>query len=622
MKFHLKEYLSEALCLGLFMVSAGVMGTLLEAKDAYLHLAIPDEFIRRGIMGLVMGATAIGLIYSPFGKLSGAHMNPAVTISFLFLRKISFKDAIFYTLFQFLGGLSGVLLVWGLFGNAFKALPVQMVATLPGTQGPAIAFISEYLISFLLFLTILIFNNIESLSQYTGFAAGILVCLYITFEAPLSGMSINPARSFASAAPLHLWQHLWLYFIAPPLGMLTAAQLYKFCFCKNIFHHGMSRRIIKENTPLCSSVILRGENKTHNLIDEQAICATSDSIVNRYRFSFCKNIFYHGGARRNTEENKAHNTSFRNAFKIISLTSLILISNLNLTAQEKISGVNSVRFNVKNIELEKKFFSDVLGFETVNTTPDTAILRLGEEKIELVKNMGNCDKLLPEDTKGNDLWFQHIAIVVSDMDKAYNILRANNVKHVSNTPQTLPAWNKAAADIKAFYFKDPEGHNLELIYFPPGKGNPKWQNKQGKLFLGIDHTAITVSNTAGSIKFYQSLGFKVVGESENYGIEQEHLNNVFGAHLKITALRAKKGIGIEFLEYLTPTTGRTAQNTCTNDPQNVITVLEGSGENTVIKDPDNHELKLKKISKNQQKKTITDVYNKEIQVFLLLALSI
>jgi catechol 2,3-dioxygenase-like lactoylglutathione lyase family enzyme len=175
---------------------------------------------------------------------------------------------------------------------------------------------------------------------------------------------------------------------------------------------------------------------------------------------------------------------------------------------------------------------------------------------------------IPVDMRSNDKWFQHIAIVVSDMDKAYQRLREFKVQHASTGPQRIPDWNKGAAGIRAFYFRDPDGHHLEIIYFPAGKGDPKWSRHpfendsrkigtNGKLFLGIDHTAIVVSNTEQSLKFYRDLlGLKVAGESENYGTEQEHLNNVFGARLRISGLRAPKGPGIEFLEYLSPRDGR------------------------------------------------------------------
>jgi catechol 2,3-dioxygenase-like lactoylglutathione lyase family enzyme len=148
------------------------------------------------------------------------------------------------------------------------------------------------------------------------------------------------------------------------------------------------------------------------------------------------------------------------------------------------------------------------------------------------------------------------------MDEAYEHLRQRKVKYVSTVPQTLPAWNKEAAGIKAFYFRDPEDHVLEIICFPKGKGDPKWQAPSDKLFLGIDHTAIVVSDTETSLAFYRNLlGMHVAGESENYGVEQEHLNQIFGAHLRITSLRAESGPGIEFLEYLTPSGGRALPET-------------------------------------------------------------
>lgn len=184
-------------------------------------------------------------------------------------------------------------------------------------------------------------------------------------------------------------------------------------------------------------------------------------------------------------------------------------------------------------------------------------MRLGEEFIDLTEYLTPRGRPIPVDSRSNDQWFQHIAIVVSDMDRAYQQLRANKVQHTSTGPQRIPDWNKAAAGIKAFYFKDPDGHNLELIYFPSGKGNPKWQQSNGRLFLGIDHTAITVSDTARSLDFYRDvLGMKLAGESENYGTEQEHLNNVFASRVRISGLKAPSGFGIEFLDYLTPRDGR------------------------------------------------------------------
>ncbi len=184
-------------------------------------------------------------------------------------------------------------------------------------------------------------------------------------------------------------------------------------------------------------------------------------------------------------------------------------------------------------------------------------MQLGNEYLDLTQYLAPPGRPIPADSRSNDLWFQHVAIVVRDMDQAFDKLRTLKVQFVSTAPQTLPPSIKAAAGIKAFYFRDPDQHNLEIIYFPPGKGDPRWQEKTDKLFLGIDHTAIGISNTDASLKFYGDLlGLRKTGESENFGTEQEHLNQVFGAHLRITGMRARTGPGIEFLEYLTPRDGR------------------------------------------------------------------
>jgi catechol 2,3-dioxygenase-like lactoylglutathione lyase family enzyme len=184
-------------------------------------------------------------------------------------------------------------------------------------------------------------------------------------------------------------------------------------------------------------------------------------------------------------------------------------------------------------------------------------MQLGSEFIDLTQYLAPPGRPIPQDSRSNDRWFQHVAIVVRDMDAAFEKVRAMKAQFVSTAPQTLPPSIPAAAGIEAFYFRDPDGHNLELIYFPPGKGDPRWQRPNDNLFLGIDHTAIGIASTAESLKFYRDLlGMRKAGESENFGNEQEHLNQVFGAHLQITAMRANQGPGIEFLEYLTPRDGR------------------------------------------------------------------
>jgi len=186
-------------------------------------------------------------------------------------------------------------------------------------------------------------------------------------------------------------------------------------------------------------------------------------------------------------------------------------------------------------------------------------LRLGAEEIELTEFLAPKGRPMPADLRANDRVFQHVAIVVSDIAKAYAALREHGVEHASTGPQRLPDWNPNAGGISAFYFRDPDRHFLEIIAFPPGKGQAKWHTPPKGLFLGIDHTAIVVDDTDASLRFYRDmLGLQVAGESENYDVEQERLNNVFGARLRITALRAAAGPGIELLEYLAPRDGRPA----------------------------------------------------------------
>jgi aquaporin Z len=231
---HWPEYLIEAWALGTFMVAAGVVGTLLAWPGSPLHALLPDPVARRVLAGIAMGLTAIALIYSPWGKRSGAHLNPAVTLTFLRLGKVRGWDAMFFIAAQFAGGILGVLLVAALAGAAFTSPPVNYVATLPAmdasgsTPPDAIwkAFTAEGVISCVLMLVVLSVSNSKCLARYTGVVAGSLVTLYISIEEPLSGMSMNPARTFASAAPAMHWQHLWIYFTAPVVGMLAGAQLF------------------------------------------------------------------------------------------------------------------------------------------------------------------------------------------------------------------------------------------------------------------------------------------------------------------------------------------------------------------------------------------------------------
>jgi len=252
---------------------------------------------------------------------------------------------------------------------------------------------------------------------------------------------------------------------------------------------------------------------------------------------------------------------------------LLVIIAVSSIAAKAATSVESIGMTVSDIDRAVEFYSaltfqkisdvEVLGdeFEHLEGVFGARMrivrMQLGNEYLDLTQYLAPPGRPIPVDSRSNDLWFQHIAIVVSDMDRAFDKLRALKVQFVSTGPQTLPPSIKAAAGIKAFYFRDPDQHNLEIIYFPPGKGDPRWQEKSDKLFLGIDHTAIGISKTDASSHFYRDLvGLRKAGESENFGTEQEHLNQVFGAHLHITGMRPDTGPGVEFLEYLTPRDGR------------------------------------------------------------------
>jgi|SRR5437868_2253336 aquaporin Z len=246
---HWPEYLIEAACLGLFMVSACSFTVLLQHPGFIVRQMVPSAFLRRALTGIAMGLTAIALIYSPWGKQSGAHLNPSVTLTFFRLGKVEPWDAAFYVIAQFLGGALGVALSALLWGEAIAHENVRYAATIPGANGTGVAFIAELVISFLMMTVVLNVSNSAHIARFTGVLAGALVATYITVEAPLSGMSMSPARTFASAASGHIWNAFWVYFTAPPLGMLLAAQVYlglrgkHAVFCAKL-HHDNDKRCI------------------------------------------------------------------------------------------------------------------------------------------------------------------------------------------------------------------------------------------------------------------------------------------------------------------------------------------------------------------------------------------
>ena len=321
------------------------------------------------------------------------------------------------------------------------------------------------------------------------------------------------------------------------------------------------------------------------------------------------------------------------------LVKALLVSMVTLS---QVSKVESIGLTVRDMNRSLSFYIGVLGFKKVSDAEyhgyqvenlyglfginiRVVRLQLGDEFIELTDFLTSGGRSIPVDHKSNDLYFQHIAIVVSDMDKAYHLLRKHHVEYVSTKPQTLPKSIPGAEGIKAFYFHDLDNHNLELIYFPEGKGQEKWHRNNGKLFLGIDHTAIGISNSANSHFFYNEiLGLEKKGESWNKGIEQEHLNNVEGASLHISGYRATHGPGIELLEYITPGPGKpfpadSRANDLWNwqttlivaDPEGLyrklremksvfvskdLVQLEANGfivKNFIVRDPDGHAILIK-----------------------------
>ena len=309
----------------------------------------------------------------------------------------------------------------------------------------------------------------------------------------------------------------------------------------------------------------------------------------------------------------------------LGLVSLLLLAASALPAA--VTEVGAIGLTVADLDREVAFYTQVLPFEKISETraegldadrhyaltgvrTRTATLQLGAERITLTEFVAPRGRAIPADSRSFDHWFQHIAIVVHEMDTAYARLTQAKVRHVSTFPQTLPASNPNAGGIKAFYFQDPEAHVLEIIWFPAGKGDPRWQQPTDRLFLGIDHTAIVVSDTGRSLACYRdALGLKVAGGAENFGVEQEHLNQVFGARLRITALRAARGPGVEFLEYITPPGGRPLQTDAqTNDQlawhialkaenteQTVKAAISAAGRAVsadLLRDPDGHLLDL------------------------------
>ena len=276
-----------------------------------------------------------------------------------------------------------------------------------------------------------------------------------------------------------------------------------------------------------------------------------------------------------------------------------------------VSAVAAIGITVSDMPRALQFYRDVLDFQLVGEREipaadiarlhgipaarvRVATLRLGDEQIELIAWQSPRGRAMPADSRSHDQWFQHIAIIVSDMDAAYRRLQRHEIEGISSAPQRLPDWNPTAGGIEAYYFKDPDGHALEVLRFPPGKADARWQRRD-RLFLGIDHTAIVVRDTDESVRFYRDLlGLRLAGQSDNHGLEQERLNNVAGAHLRITTLRAAAGPGVELLEYRQPRDGRPALDIRPNDLAHWQTIMTaGLDRATMLRDPDLHAVQLR-----------------------------
>ena len=252
---HWPEYLIEGWALGTFMLSASVVVVLLESRQLPFRELVPSPLLRRMLVGMAMGLTALGLIYSRWGRQSGAHMNPAVTLAFVRLGLVRPVDGAFYMLSQVVGGVLGVLGGFLLTAGMLASPEARWVVTVPGASGPFVAFAVEFLMAMILMLVVLRFSSSPSLRRFTGCAAALMVAIFITLAAPYSGMSINPARTLASAIPSQIWTAFWVYLLAPPLGMVAAAQANhwqsggRLNHCAKLCHDGHSRCIHCGYTP-------------------------------------------------------------------------------------------------------------------------------------------------------------------------------------------------------------------------------------------------------------------------------------------------------------------------------------------------------------------------------------
>ena len=254
LRLHWAEYVMELAAMGLYLFFTCLFATLLQHPASPLRHLLTNNIVRRACFGISVGATLVAIVLTPWGKQSGGHLNPAVTFTFFRLGKVQFWDAIFYGIAQFAGATAGVAIATGLLLGAPGHPTIHYAATLPGMYGSGVAFIAEVAISFALMLTVLFTSNHNVLSRYTPYFVGALYAIFITFETPLSGMSMNPARTFGSAFLGRYWHALWVYLFAPSLGMLVAAELFLWVrggggpYCAKL-HHANDKRCVFRHGP-------------------------------------------------------------------------------------------------------------------------------------------------------------------------------------------------------------------------------------------------------------------------------------------------------------------------------------------------------------------------------------
>jgi aquaporin Z len=254
-------YLIEAWALAMFMISASLFTVFIFHPESPIQLNISSDFVKRMLIGIAMGLTAVILIYSNWGKKSGTHINPAVTLAQFQLDRIGLADAIFYIIFQFVGGSTGVAIVYLLLPEYLSHPVVNFAVTTP-KNGDLVAFMCEFLLSFSMLTMVLTISNFSKLAPYTGYFVGLVVAMFITFEAPFSGMSMNPARTFSSAVWANVWTSIWIYFMAPILGMQTAAWLFrKQYFRKNGECNSMKMHLSGEKNDCQTYEVLKSYHK-------------------------------------------------------------------------------------------------------------------------------------------------------------------------------------------------------------------------------------------------------------------------------------------------------------------------------------------------------------------------